>query len=191
MKVGNDNIVQKLTLAQAIDTTDALAKSIYSCLFDWLVEQINKSLAAGKYRTGRSISILDIYGFESFDKRRNIFKMALTGQNWNLKTIKTLNLIEKVKGLVIMHNQIWGFLWPYATAAFMENKVMVSLLRQSCSWVSDSWHLDWIIRSFNYTQGRLRDFGCPRRVLKNGSLNIIFFPKIDDNCNNIKQKKLL
>ncbi|KAI3764162.1 hypothetical protein L2E82_14165 [Cichorium intybus] len=67
MKVGNDNIVQKLTLAQAIDTRDALAKSIYSCLFDWLVEQINKSLAVGKRRTGRSISILDIYGFESFD----------------------------------------------------------------------------------------------------------------------------
>ncbi|KAI3731751.1 hypothetical protein L1987_62940 [Smallanthus sonchifolius] len=68
MKVGNENIVQKLTLSQAIDTRDALAKSIYSCLFDWLVEQINKSLAAGKCRTGRSISILDIYGFESFDE---------------------------------------------------------------------------------------------------------------------------
>jgi len=52
---------------QAIVTRDALAKSIYSCLFDWLVEQINKSLAVGKRRSGRSISILDIYGFESFD----------------------------------------------------------------------------------------------------------------------------
>ncbi|KAL5738661.1 hypothetical protein ACOSP7_031422 [Xanthoceras sorbifolium] len=67
MRMGNDNIVQKLTLSQAIDTRDALAKSVYSCLFDWLVEQINKSLAVGKRRTARSISILDIYGFESFD----------------------------------------------------------------------------------------------------------------------------
>jgi myosin-5 len=67
MRVRNDTIVQKLTLPQAIDARDALAKSIYSCLFDWLVEQINKSLAVGKRRTGRSISILDIYGFESFD----------------------------------------------------------------------------------------------------------------------------
>ncbi|KAI3467910.1 hypothetical protein Pfo_024573 [Paulownia fortunei] len=74
MRVGkrNDTIVQKLTLAQAIDTRDALAKSIYSCLFDWLVEQVNKSLAVGKRRTGRSISILDIYGFESFE--RNSFE---------------------------------------------------------------------------------------------------------------------
>nr|VDC72088.1 unnamed protein product [Brassica rapa] len=68
MRVGKDTIVQKLTLPQAIDARDALAKSVYSCLFDWLVEQINKSLAVGKRRTGRSISILDIYGFESFDK---------------------------------------------------------------------------------------------------------------------------
>ncbi|KAL9229958.1 hypothetical protein vseg_005366 [Gypsophila vaccaria] len=68
MRVRKDDIVQKLTLSQAIDTRDALAKSVYSCLFDWLVEKINKSLGVGKRRTGRSISILDIYGFESFDK---------------------------------------------------------------------------------------------------------------------------
>ncbi|KAJ6737067.1 P-LOOP NUCLEOSIDE TRIPHOSPHATE HYDROLASE SUPERFAMILY PROTEIN [Salix viminalis] len=72
MRVGNDTIVQKLSLSQAIDTRDALAKSIYSCLFDWLVEQVNKSLAVGKRITGRSISILDIYGFESFE--RNSFE---------------------------------------------------------------------------------------------------------------------
>ncbi|KAF5450122.1 hypothetical protein F2P56_030498 [Juglans regia] len=72
MRVGSDSIVQKLTLSQAIDTRDALAKSIYACLFEWLVEQINKSLAVGKRRTGRSIGILDIYGFESFD--RNSFE---------------------------------------------------------------------------------------------------------------------
>ncbi|AES62989.1 P-loop nucleoside triphosphate hydrolase superfamily protein [Medicago truncatula] len=70
--VGKDTIVQKLTLSQASDARDALAKSIYSCLFDWLVEQINKSLAVGKRQTGRSISILDIYGFESFN--RNSFE---------------------------------------------------------------------------------------------------------------------
>ncbi|KAI4382614.1 hypothetical protein MLD38_008556 [Melastoma candidum] len=72
MRVGNDTIVQKLTLSQAIETRDALAKSIYACLFDWLVEQINKSLSVGKRRSGRTISILDIYGFESFD--RNSFE---------------------------------------------------------------------------------------------------------------------
>ncbi|KAI3731747.1 hypothetical protein L1987_62936 [Smallanthus sonchifolius] len=94
MKVGNENIVQKLTLSQAIDTRDALAKSIYSCLFDWLVEQINESLAAGKCRTGRSISILDIYGFESFDE------YIQDGIDWAKMEFEDnqdcLNLFEKV-----------------------------------------------------------------------------------------------
>lgn len=52
---------------QAIDTRDALAKYIYASLFDWFVEQLNKSLEVGKRQSGRSISILDIYGFESCD----------------------------------------------------------------------------------------------------------------------------
>ncbi|XP_022753232.1 myosin-2-like isoform X2 [Durio zibethinus] len=65
---GKDSIAKKLTLRQAIDTRDALAKLIYASLFDWLVEQINKSLEVGKRCTGRSICILDIYGFESFKK---------------------------------------------------------------------------------------------------------------------------
>jgi len=48
---------------------DSLAKIIYASLFNWLVEQINISLEVGNSRTGRSISILDIYGFESFKVR--------------------------------------------------------------------------------------------------------------------------
>ncbi|CAN6481697.1 unnamed protein product [Victoria cruziana] len=72
MRAGTENITQKLTLPQAIDARDALAKSIYASLFDWLVEQINISLEVGKRRTGRSINILDIYGFESF--HRNSFE---------------------------------------------------------------------------------------------------------------------
>lgn len=59
-------IFKLLSVLQAVDTRDALAKFIYASLFDWLVEQINKSLEVGKQCTGRSISILDIYGFESF-----------------------------------------------------------------------------------------------------------------------------
>lgn len=68
IRAGHEDIVQKLTIAQAVDSRDALAKAIYAGLFDWLVDRINKSLEAGKRRSGRSITILDIYGFESFEK---------------------------------------------------------------------------------------------------------------------------
>ncbi|CAI9760466.1 unnamed protein product [Fraxinus pennsylvanica] len=68
IQAGKDKVAKGLTLQQAIDTRDALAKFIYASLFDWLVEEINRSPAMGKHQTGRSISILDIYGFESFQK---------------------------------------------------------------------------------------------------------------------------
>ncbi|KAL5730045.1 hypothetical protein ACHQM5_002919 [Ranunculus cassubicifolius] len=64
-----DNIVQRLTLRQAIDTRDALAKYIYASLFDWLLEKINKSLQIDKESAWRSITIIDICGgFESYQK---------------------------------------------------------------------------------------------------------------------------
>ncbi|CAH8317860.1 unnamed protein product [Eruca vesicaria subsp. sativa] len=66
LQAGKDCIAKKLTLRQATDMRDSLAKIIYASLFNWLIEQINTSLEVGKLRTGRSISILDIYGFESF-----------------------------------------------------------------------------------------------------------------------------
>ncbi|KAH1221603.1 Myosin-2 [Glycine max] len=63
-----DTIAKNLTLRQAIERRDAIAKFIYASLFDWLVEQVNKSLEVGKQYTGKSISILDIYGFQTFQK---------------------------------------------------------------------------------------------------------------------------
>ncbi|XP_071730168.1 myosin-2-like [Rutidosis leptorrhynchoides] len=59
---------QTLKLQQAIDTRDALAQFIYTILFNWLVETINKSLKGDEEHSGTSISILDTYGFESFQK---------------------------------------------------------------------------------------------------------------------------
>ncbi|KAJ0715594.1 putative myosin ATPase [Helianthus annuus] len=66
---------QTLMLQQAIDTRDALAKFVYTSLFSWLVETINRSLKGDKEVTGRSVSVLDIYGFESFQK--NSFEQLL------------------------------------------------------------------------------------------------------------------
>ncbi|XP_049400671.1 myosin-2-like isoform X2 [Solanum stenotomum] len=68
IQAGKDKVVKSLTMQQAIDTRDAMAKFIYANLFGWIVDKINRSLAMGKEKTGRSINILDIYGFESFEK---------------------------------------------------------------------------------------------------------------------------
>lgn len=93
VQAGRDEVTKSLTLEQAIDTRDALARFIYSSLFDWLVEEINLSLSMGTYDLGHSISILDIYGFESFKK--NSFEQFCINyanerlqQHWNRHLIK-------------------------------------------------------------------------------------------------------
>ncbi|XP_054811203.1 myosin-2-like isoform X2 [Prosopis cineraria] len=68
VQAGKDTNAKSLTLKKAIETRDALAQFMYASLFGWLIEQINKSLGAGKRHTGRSINILDICGFESLKK---------------------------------------------------------------------------------------------------------------------------
>ncbi|KAL6929088.1 myosin I [Hanseniaspora valbyensis] len=59
-----------LNIVQANAVRDALAKAIYSNLFDWIVLRVNVSLGSqsGQDDSLKSIGILDIYGFEIFEK---------------------------------------------------------------------------------------------------------------------------
>ncbi len=65
-----ERIQSNLTQAQAIVVRDSVAKYIYSSLFDWLVETINRGLATEEVvsRANTFIGVLDIYGFEHFAK---------------------------------------------------------------------------------------------------------------------------
>ncbi|KAJ0031392.1 hypothetical protein Pint_13664 [Pistacia integerrima] len=59
------SIVKFLDCTAAITSRDALAKTIYARLFDWLVEKINKSVGQD-LNSKIQIGVLDIYGFECF-----------------------------------------------------------------------------------------------------------------------------
>ncbi|KAF3760213.1 hypothetical protein M406DRAFT_85656 [Cryphonectria parasitica EP155] len=65
-----EKIISNLSQAQAIVVRDSVAKYIYSSLFDWLVEIINRSLATDEVlsQVKSFIGVLDIYGFEHFAK---------------------------------------------------------------------------------------------------------------------------
>ncbi|KAG6395092.1 hypothetical protein SASPL_145684 [Salvia splendens] len=59
------SITKPLDPAAAVTSRDAFAKTIYSRLFDWIVDKINNSI--GQDPNAKSIiGVLDIYGFESF-----------------------------------------------------------------------------------------------------------------------------
>ncbi|KAH7306277.1 hypothetical protein KP509_22G004800 [Ceratopteris richardii] len=61
----DENITKMLDPVASTTNRDTLAKTIYSRLFDWLVEKVNSSI--GQDPDSRTlIGVLDIYGFESF-----------------------------------------------------------------------------------------------------------------------------
>ena len=71
-RAGGESVTQRLNAVAAADGRDALAKAVYAALFDWLVARINASFANTRGAALTTVSILDIYGFEFFE--RNSFE---------------------------------------------------------------------------------------------------------------------
>ncbi|MCI02431.1 myosin-H heavy chain-like, partial [Trifolium medium] len=65
MVTRGDTITKCLDPDSAALSRDALAKIVYSRLFDWIVDKINNSIGQDP-NSKNLIGVLDIYGFESF-----------------------------------------------------------------------------------------------------------------------------
>ncbi len=69
MKVRGTSTAIPLKPEEAVDARDALTKALYSRMFNWLVENINKSIALTT-ESFSFIGVLDIFGFENFKVNR-------------------------------------------------------------------------------------------------------------------------
>ncbi|CAK6955270.1 unconventional myosin-Vb [Scomber scombrus] len=72
LAVGGEMLIKPMTGQQALEARDALAKHIYGQLFTWTVQRLNSALRTQKQQVKSFIGVLDIYGFETFD--RNSFE---------------------------------------------------------------------------------------------------------------------
>lgn len=59
---------KNLTIAQATNARDAIAKAIYERVFGWIVKDINRIIEPPVGTRVNNISILDIFGFDGFEK---------------------------------------------------------------------------------------------------------------------------
>ncbi|XP_076007422.1 unconventional myosin-If [Genypterus blacodes] len=80
----SESIDVTLNQEQATYTRDALAKALYTRVFDYLVEAINKAIR--KPNEEYSIGVLDIYGFEIF-KRNGFEQFCINFVNEKLQQI--------------------------------------------------------------------------------------------------------
>lgn len=71
-----DIMMKEHNVTQAEQGRDALAKAIYERLFSWIIQRVNMSILVEandvQKKFNRVIGVLDIYGFEIFD--RNSFE---------------------------------------------------------------------------------------------------------------------
>ncbi|XP_076009216.1 unconventional myosin-Va [Genypterus blacodes] len=72
LAVGGEMLVKPMSGQQAVEARDALAKHIYGQMFTWTVHRLNAALRSQMSRTKSFIGVLDIYGFETFE--RNSFE---------------------------------------------------------------------------------------------------------------------
>ncbi|KAK5614658.1 Unconventional myosin-X [Crenichthys baileyi] len=68
MILRGEEISTPLTVEQAVDSRDSMAMALYSQCFNWIIHKLNNRIR-GK-EDFKSISILDIFGFENFEVNR-------------------------------------------------------------------------------------------------------------------------
>lgn len=108
--------------AQAMATRDALAKAIYSNLFDWIVERINISLKS-RQATTNTIGILDIYGFEIFENN-SFEQLCINYVNEKLQQI-FIQLTLKAEQEEYAREKI-----QWTPIKYFDNKVVCDLIEQ-------------------------------------------------------------
>lgn len=74
LRTRDESFIKRLSPAVATATCDALAKELYTRLFDWLVARIceaTRAATAGEDSGAlKTVGLLDIFGFESFEMNR-------------------------------------------------------------------------------------------------------------------------
>ncbi|KAJ3141915.1 Unconventional myosin-Ie [Physocladia obscura] len=113
-----------MNIEQATNTRDALAKALYSRMFDWIVQSVNGALASLSRGIGTQslcIGVLDIFGFEIFDKN-GFEQFCINYVNERLQQI----FIELTLKSEQEEYQREGIQWT--PIDFFNNKVVVDLI---------------------------------------------------------------
>ncbi|KAI7904550.1 P-loop containing nucleoside triphosphate hydrolase protein [Cokeromyces recurvatus] len=111
-----------LNMVQAIAVRDALAKSLYERLFEWIVMRVNISLqsrSSHQYTMG----VLDIYGFEIFEEN-SFEQMCINYVNEKLQQI-FIELTLKAEQEEYVREQI-----QWTPIKFFNNKVVCDLIEE-------------------------------------------------------------
>nr|CCA17321.1 myosinlike protein putative [Albugo laibachii Nc14] len=110
MHAANEEYRVPLSLDQAVTGRDALAKTLYANIFDWIVKKVNAVLT-NEMNGLFTIGVLDIFGFESFQV--NFFEqLCINYANEKLQQKFTHDVFQSVQVEYEQEGIEWGHI-PY------------------------------------------------------------------------------
>ncbi|KAF4387174.1 hypothetical protein G4B88_024746 [Cannabis sativa] len=101
---------------------DGLAKTIYSRLFDWLVDKINDSIGQDPY-SNCLIGVLDIYGFESF-KNNSFEQFCINFTNEKLQQHFNQHVFKMEQEEYIKEQINWSYI------GYVDNQDVLDLIEK-------------------------------------------------------------
>ncbi|QPG76977.1 hypothetical protein FOA43_004371 [Brettanomyces nanus] len=106
-----EKIISNLNYDQAIVARDSVAKYIYASLFDWLVQFINVNLYTpeSEAQVATFIGVLDIYGFEHFEKN-SFEQFCINYANEKLQQEFTQHVFKLEQEEYIREEIEWSFI---------------------------------------------------------------------------------
>ncbi|XP_053907248.1 unconventional myosin-Ia isoform X2 [Cuculus canorus] len=124
VKARDEMVLTTLTVPQGYYGRDALAKNIYSRLFDWLVNRINTSIQVKPGKQRKVMGVLDIYGFEIFQD--NGFEQFIINYcNEKLQQIFILMTLKEEQEEYIREGIQW------TPVEFFDNSIICDLIENS------------------------------------------------------------
>ncbi|XP_058279798.1 unconventional myosin-Ia [Hirundo rustica] len=126
VKARDETVLTTLTVPQGYYGRDALAKNIYSRLFDWLVNRINSSIQVKSDEQRKVMGVLDIYGFEIFQD--NGFEQFIINYcNEKLQQIFILMTLKEEQEEYVREGIQW------TPVEFFDNSIICNLIENSTS----------------------------------------------------------
>ncbi|NXU28371.1 MYO1A protein, partial [Thalassarche chlororhynchos] len=124
VKARDETVLTTLSVPQGYYGRDALAKNIYSRLFDWLVNRINTSIQVKPGKQRKVMGVLDIYGFEIFQD--NGFEQFIINYcNEKLQQIFILMTLKEEQEEYVREGIQWTLV------EFFDNSIICNLIENS------------------------------------------------------------
>ncbi|XP_030920983.1 unconventional myosin-Ia isoform X1 [Geospiza fortis] len=124
VKARDETVLTTLTVPQGYYGRDALAKNIYSRLFDWLGERINASIQVKSDKQRKVMGVLDIYGFEIFQD--NGFEQFIINYcNEKLQQIFILMTLKEEQEEYVREGIQW------TPVEFFDNSIICNLIENN------------------------------------------------------------